>query len=109
MSGWLRLDRLVVAAEGLQAAGVFTGELIDADGTLIGVGSRRKTIPAAISRGEHGIVATCGPVDVDLLGLVVTISPFSVEAHVPSRAHPQEATVSTLRPRLSAPNGRAAR
>ena len=115
MSGWLRLDRFVLVADELQAAGVFTGELIDADGTLVGIGSCRKTVPAEISRSAGGIVATIGPVDVDLLGLAVTISPFSVEARVPARAqevvgahegvpaheavraHERAATVSPLR------------
>lgn len=97
MSGWLRLDRFVLVADELQAAGVFTGELIDADGTLIGVGSCRKTVPAEISRSAGGIVASIGPVDVDLLGLIVHISPFSVEARLPVRAHEQGASVSPLR------------
>ena len=97
MSGWLRLDRFVLEADELRAAGVFTGELIDADGTLIGVGSCRKTVPAEISRTEGGIVAAIGPVDVDLLGLLVTISPFSVEARLPVRTHEQGATVTPLR------------
>jgi len=115
MSGWLRLDRFVLDDDELKAAGVFTGELIDADGTLIGVGSCRKTVPAEISRSAGGIVATIGPVDVDLLGLVVTISPFSVEARVPARAqeparfHGQGATVSPLRRRRATRTGRAAR
>lgn len=105
MSGWLRLDRFVLEEDELRAAGVFTGELIDADGTLIGVGSCRRTVPAEIARSAGGIVATIGPVDVDLLGLVVTVSPFSVEARVPARAqeparsHGQRATVSPLRRR----------
>ncbi|HEX5522328.1 MAG TPA: hypothetical protein VFX53_02690, partial [Pedococcus sp.] len=86
MSGWLRLGRFVLDADELKATGVFTGELVDADGTLVGVDSCRKTVPAEISRSAGGIVATIGPVDVDLLGLVVTISPFSVEARVPGRA-----------------------
>jgi hypothetical protein len=97
MSGWLRLDRFVVAAEGLRAAGVFTGELVDADGTLVGIGSCRKTVPAEITRSEAGIAAAIGPVDVDLLGLLVTITPFTVEARVPVRAPEKEATVSPLR------------
>lgn len=115
MSGWLRLDRFVLVADGLRAAGVFTGELIDADGTLVGVGSCRKAVPAAISRSAGGIVAEIGPVDVELLGLVVTISPFSVEARVPVRAHEsvraheQGALVVPLRRRREARTGRAGR
>ncbi len=109
MTGCLRLDRFVMAAEGLHAAGVFTGELIDADGTLIGVGSCRKAVPAAISRSESGIIAAIGPVDVDLLGLVVTISPFSVEARVPVRGRAQRATVIPLRRRPALRTRRADR
>jgi hypothetical protein len=109
MTGSLRLDRFVMAADGLYAAGVFTGELIDADGTPIGMGSCRKAVPAAISRGGAGIVAAIGPVDVDLLGLVVTICPFSVEARVPVRGRAHKATVLPLRRRPSARTRRSDR
>jgi hypothetical protein len=109
MTGCLRLDRFVMAADGLYAAGVFTGELADAGGTPIGVGSCRKAVPAAISRGASGIVAAIGPVDIDLLGLVVTISPFSVEARVPVTGRALNATVLPLRRRPSALTGRAGR
>lgn len=109
MSGWLRLGRFVLDADQLKATGVFTGELVDADGTLVGVDSCRKTVPAEISRSAGGIVATIGPVDVDLLGLVVTISPFSVEARVPGRAHPHATTVSPLHRRRSTRTMRVAR
>lgn len=109
MTGWLRLDRFVLVADELHAAGVFAGELVDADGTFIGMGSCRKAVPAAITRSDRGITATIGPVDVALLGLIVTISPFTVEARVPIRQRAQEATVSPLRPRRASRTRRVGR
>jgi len=79
MTGCLRLDRFVVVSDRLCAAGVFAGELLDADGTTIGWGSRRKTAPAEIVRGLHGVTAVIGPVDVDLLGLTVTVPAFTID------------------------------
>jgi hypothetical protein len=86
MTGWLRLGGFVVVSGQLCAAGVFTGELLDADGTTIGVGSRRRTAPVEIARTDEGITALVGPVEVDLLGLTVTVPAFAVEigARAPS-------------------------
>ena len=78
MSGWLRLARFVVVRGKLYAVGVFAGELRHADGTRIGVGSRRQLAPAVISNGPAGTVAEIGPVEVDLLGLTVDIRPFTI-------------------------------
>jgi hypothetical protein len=79
MTGWLRLGGFVVVSGQLCAAGVFTGELLGADGTTIGVGSRRRTAPVEITRTAEGLTALVGPVDVDLLGLTVTVPAFSME------------------------------
>jgi hypothetical protein len=79
MTGCLRLDRFIVVSDRLCAAGVFAGELLDADGTTIGWGSRRKTAPAEIVRGRRGITAVIGPVDVDLLGLTVRVPAFTLD------------------------------
>jgi hypothetical protein len=79
MTGCLRLDRFIVVSGRLCAAGVFAGELLDADGTTIGWGSRRKTAPAEIVRGLRGATAVIGPVDVDLLGLTVSIPAFTLD------------------------------
>jgi hypothetical protein len=54
MTGWMRLERFHVVSDRLCAAGVFTGELLDSDGTTIGVGSRRRSVPAEIARSLHG-------------------------------------------------------
>ena len=80
MTGCLRLDRFVVVSDRLCAAGVFAGQLLDADGTTIGWGSRRKTAPAEIVRGLRGVTAVIGPVDVDLLGLTVSVPAFTIDS-----------------------------
>ena len=79
MTGCLRLDRFIVVSGRLCAAGVFAGELLDADGTTIGWGSRRKTAPAEIVRGLRGATAVIGPVDVDLLCLTVSVPAFTLD------------------------------
>lgn len=86
MTGCLRLDRFVVVSERLFAAGVFAGQLLDADGTAIGWGSRRKTAPARIVRGPRGVTAVIGPVDVDLLGMTVSVPAFTIDTGVRRRA-----------------------
>lgn len=78
MSGWLRLCRFEVRSGRLYAVGVFTGELRDANATRIGVGSRRKAAPAEIRNGPDGTIAEIGPVEVDLLGLMVDVRPFTI-------------------------------
>ncbi len=78
MTGWLRLRRFVLVSDQLCAAGIFTGTLFDADGTPIGLGSRRHTAPAAVSNGGPEVTAVIGPVDVNLLGLTVTIEAFEL-------------------------------
>src|SRR5450756_875762 len=45
----------------------------------IGRGSRRKTAPAEIVRGLRGVTAVIGPVDVDLLGLTVSVPAFTID------------------------------
>lgn len=80
MSGWFRLVRFLADGDRLRAEGVFTGELLDADGTSIGIGSRRSTVPAALTRSADGLVALMGPLEVDLLGLRVSVPTFSLNA-----------------------------
>ena len=84
MTGWMRLERFHVVSDRLCAAGVFTGELLDSDGATIGVGSRRRTVPAEITRSLHDMAVVIGPVDVDLLGLTVSIPAFTMDTGVVS-------------------------
>jgi hypothetical protein len=85
MTGCLRLDRFVVVSGRLCAAGVFAGQLLDADGTTIGWGSRRKIAPAKIVRGPRGVTAVIGPVDVDLLGLTMSVPAFTIDSEARMR------------------------
>lgn len=90
MSGLMRLHRLVLESGRLRAVAVFTGELLDADGSRVGVGSRRTNIPADVVRSATGITVSIGPLDVDLLGLAVHVESFCLEvetATVPSHDH----------------------
>ncbi len=82
MTGSLRLNRIIRLSDGLSAAGVFTGELRDEDGQLIGVASRRRSAPVRIVGSTRGAVAVIGPVNVDLLGLDVHVR--AATAHLPS-------------------------
>ena len=77
MTGSLRLEHVRVGSDELWVAGVFTGEMFDADGERIGACSRRQSAPAHLGDSGEALV-TVGPVDVDLMGLVVTVSTVRV-------------------------------
>ncbi|MGW5237877.1 hypothetical protein ACWEOW_02990 [Monashia sp. NPDC004114] len=77
MTGSLRLLRLRLGGTRAWADGVFTGELYDADGKRIGACSRRQSAPARLGQSDDAPV-TIGPVDVDLMGLVVTVCAIRV-------------------------------
>jgi hypothetical protein len=78
-TGAYRLERFVNQYDHLAAAGVFTGELIDADGTAIGVGSRRHTAAVSLGTDSTALVADMGPVDVNLLGFLVNVREFRMQ------------------------------
>jgi hypothetical protein len=81
MTGSVRLESAGTSADNhLWVQGVFTGELVDADGSHIGVTSRRKVVPARIARDLQGAPTVVGPLQVDLLGLTVSVQAFVVEA-----------------------------
>jgi hypothetical protein len=80
MTGWFRLVRFVADGDRLHAEGVFTGDLCDADGSSIGIGSRRRTVPVELTRSPDGLVALLGPLEVDLLGLLVSVPTFTLDA-----------------------------
>lgn len=78
MSGHLRLQRIVIVPRGAFVTGVFTGELREPDGTLIGMDSRRCTVPADLQRNDSGLEAITRPMQLDLMGIVVDVLPFVV-------------------------------
>ena len=77
-SGSYRLERFVVQFGLLAAAGVFTGELTSADDTRVGMGSHRQTTAVEVLASKTGLVIQLGPVDVPLLGFLVTINQISI-------------------------------
>lgn len=77
-SGAYRLDRFVEQYGQLAASGVFTGELTDADGTRVGVGSRRHTAAVELEANAAALVARVGPLDVNVLGFVVSVDEFEM-------------------------------
>jgi len=77
-TGAFRLERFVSRFGKLAAVGVVTGELTDADGSRIGVGSRRQTaVLEAVANGD-ALVVRLGPLVVDLLGIVVSVHETSI-------------------------------
>ena len=77
-TGSYRLERLVDQFGQLAAAGIFTGELHEADGTHVGLASRRLTCAAVVGSDAESHLVQVGPVDVNLLGLMVTVQEFTV-------------------------------
>ncbi len=77
-TGTYRLERLVDQYGQTAAAGVFTGELIGADRRRIGLASRRHVAAAEVLDDAHGRWVSLGPVDVNLLGFLVTVNAFAV-------------------------------
>jgi hypothetical protein len=108
MIGCLRVDRFVVVSDRLYAAGVFAGQLLDADGTTIGWGSRRKTAPARIVRGLRGVTAVIGPVDVDLLGMTVSVPAFTIGTGARLRGSSRSLPLAPRRTRLELQMGTGA-
>lgn len=95
-TGTYRLERLLDQYGQTAAAGVFTGELVGAGGEHLGVASRRHTAAAELDTAVDAFVARVGPVDVNLLGFLVTVDEFTVSmprslpepstAHLPATA-----------------------
>ena len=88
-TGTYRLERLLDQYGQTAAAGVFTGELVGAGGEHLGVASRRHTAAADLDPTVDAFLARVGPVDVNLLGFLVTVDEFTVS--VP-RALPEPST-----------------
>ena len=72
-AGSFRLERFLSPAGKPAVSGVFTGELTDADGSQIGVGSRRHTATVEVIPTGAGIVVRLAPVDIEMLGLNVAV------------------------------------
>jgi hypothetical protein len=86
MTGSLRLQRLVIVPRGAFVTGVFTGELREPDGTLVGVDSRRATVPADLVPHQTGLRPVVRPLQLDLMGITVDVQGFVIE---PALAFPR--------------------
>ena len=74
LQGSIRVHRLVIVPRGAFVTGVFTGELRDDDGSLIGVDTRRATIEADLVRHGDGYLPVLRPFQLDLMGLTVDVA-----------------------------------
>jgi hypothetical protein len=79
MVGALRVHRLLVVPRGTFVTGVFTGELRDDDGSLVGVDTRRATIAADLVRAGHGYLPVLRPFQLDLMGITVDVDPTTID------------------------------
>jgi hypothetical protein len=76
--GTYRLERLVDQYGLTAAAGVFTGELVGTGEERLGLASRRQVSAVDVVDGPLGRYVCLGPVDVNLLGFLVTMDQFMV-------------------------------
>jgi len=79
MTGSLRLQRLVIVPRGAFVTGVFTGELREPDGTLVGVDSRRASAPADLVSFDGGLRPVVRPLQLDLMGIAIDVHSFAIE------------------------------
>ena len=79
VEGHLRVQRLVLVPSGVFVTGVFVAELREADGTFIGIDSRRATVPADLVRRGAGLQPVVRATRLSLMGLEVQVSPFPVD------------------------------
>ena len=98
LDGTLRVRRLVLVPRGAFVTGVVTGELRDADGSLVGVDTRRVTLAVDLVRQGDGYVPVTRASRIDLMGLTVNIDPtvLDVPLVLPWRAPRRRG--GTLRP-----------
>lgn len=78
MSGTVRVERILDLPHATALDAVVAGRLVDADGTPIGVGSRRQQVSATVVQDSEGTRLSAGPLQVDLLGLSVTVPAFTL-------------------------------
>ena len=79
MAGNLRVARLRLTPDGVRLTGVFTAELREDDGAVIGLDSRRTTVTAEVVHGRGGPLLVVGPLDLDLMGITVHVEPFTID------------------------------
>ena len=79
MEGSLRVHRLLIVPRGVFVTGVFTGELRDVDGSLVGVDSRRATAAADLVWERGGFASVVRPFQLGLIGLTVDVGATRID------------------------------
>ena len=79
LQGSIRVHRLVILPRGAFVTGVFTGELREEDGSLIGVDTRRATIAADLVPQGDSYLPVLRPFQLDLMGLTVDVAATPVD------------------------------
>ena len=77
-TGSYRLDRLLTMDGQTVAVGLVTGQLVTDDGRSLGVGSRRQTAAAEVASTAGAFRVQVGPVELTLLGCLVTVDVVAV-------------------------------
>lgn len=79
LSGSFRLSLGAVHGNQLYAAGVITAELFDADGTSLGLDSRRVGFPIDVVQiARRQLTAQAAPLEFVMLGLAVRVNAFEL-------------------------------
>ena len=77
-TGSFLLDRLLTKDGQTIAVGMVIGELVTDDGRSLGVGSRRQTAAAEVTSAADAFRVQVGPVELTLLGCLVTVDAVAV-------------------------------
>jgi hypothetical protein len=78
--GTFDINRVAVRSGELVVIGTLTGTLTDSVGTVLGTVNRQATVPLDITQASCEILdLTLGPLDLDLLGLVVHLDTVHLE------------------------------
>ena len=95
-TGSYRLERLLTKNRQTVAVGLVTGELVTHDGRSLGVGSRRQTAAAALTTTADAFDVRVGPVQLTLLGCLVTVDevPLTVPRGLPPAPGVPEVSVT---------------
>ena len=78
-TGTYRITRAISLSGELATTGVMSGVLRNPDGTFVGVGGRRCTAAVRVMQDADALELVVGPLEIDLLGFLVTVDALPVE------------------------------
>jgi hypothetical protein len=94
-SGTLRILRLVVVNDGVQAVGVVTGTLTDSQGIVTATGLQTVSLPVTLASGPAGPIASANPSQADR-PVTFTKASFDRSAQTPFIAEARNAPAAQL-------------